>query len=309
MKRMTRLSVLTLIASGGLIAALAAPAMATTDNSADAAPNGEVQQTVTVVGTGSAVHLSDASVFSGSIHFRVSSTNPQTQNGGGSDVSLFRLKEGKTLADVSRALHEEFSQDPQTAAKGTRDILATAIIRGLADVVPGHPETVTEFLGAGTFWAMDLANPPVSGPPQFTKLEVRGGGHNIEQDSDLPSQVQVSTVDEHFRAPDVWPHEGTYSFTNNADVIHFMQLQPVKPGTTDEDVQDFFDAILNGKNNVPPPFAAGPTGGNDVVSPGFGLQVTYDLPAGRYVLLCFVADEQTGIPHAFMGMHRVIVLR
>jgi len=39
-----------------------------------------------------------------------------------------------------------------------------------------------------------------------------------------------------------------------------------------------------------------------------GMQLTYNLPAGRYVLLCFVADEQTGIPHAFMGMHKVVVL-
>jgi hypothetical protein len=218
------------------------------------------------------------------------------------------LKKGKTLADVTRALHEEFSQNPQIAAKGTRDIVATAEIFGLADVVPGHAETVTEFLAPGHYWLMDLANLPPNGTPHFTRLGVDAGGRNIEQDSDLRSQVHVTTVDEHFLAPRTWPHEGTYTFTNHADTIHFMQLQPVKPGTTDKDVQNFFDAVLSGKN-VPPPFIAGPTGGNDVVSPGNTLQLTYDLPRGTYVLLCFVADDQTGIPHAFMGMHRVITLR
>lgn len=308
MTRSIRLSLLVLAASGGLVAAAAGPAVAAGDVTSDGAPNGEVQQTVDAVGNGHAVHLSAGWAYSGSIHFAVSTTAPQTQNGGGSAVSLFQLKPGRDLDDVTRALHEEFSSNPPTAAKGTRDILATAVVHGLADVVPGHPETVTEFLAPGTYWVMDVANVPPRGAPTFTRLVVRPAIRHIEQDSDLPSQVHVSTVDEHFQAPSVWPHEGTYTFSNNADVIHFMNLEPVKPGTTDRDVQRFFDSILNGKNNVPPPFRAGPTGGNDVVSPGNSLQVTYDLPAGRYVMVCFVADEQTGIPHAFMGMHKVVVL-
>jgi hypothetical protein len=45
-----------------------------------------------------------------------------------------------------------------------------------------------------------------------------------------------------------------------------------------------------------------------VTSPGVTLQLTYDLPAGTYVLTCFIADDVTGMPHAFMGMHKVIVL-
>jgi len=309
MKRSIRLSLLVLAATGGMVAAAAVPAVASEDASSGA-PNGEIQQTVHLVGNGHAVRSSARWVYSGSIHFAVSTTAPQTQNGDGSAVSLFRLKAGKDLGDVTRSLHEEFSQNPATAAKGTRDILATAIVRGLADLVPASsPETVTEFLSPGTYWLMDIANLPPRGAPQFTRLVVKPAIRHIEQDSDLRSQVHVTTVDEHFGVSTTnWPHAGTYTFSNNADAIHFMQLQPVKPGTTDRDVQRFFDSILNGKNNVPPPFAAGPTGGNDVVSPGYSLQLTYNLPAGRYVLLCFVADEQTGIPHAFMGMHKVVVL-
>jgi hypothetical protein len=37
--------------------------------------------------------------------------------------------------------------------------------------------------------------------------------------------------------------------------------------------------------------------------------VAYHLPRGTYVLMCFVADDMTGIPHALMGMHLVIELR
>ena len=37
--------------------------------------------------------------------------------------------------------------------------------------------------------------------------------------------------------------------------------------------------------------------------------MAYNLPKGTYVLMCFVADDMTGIPHAFMGMHKVIKLK
>ena len=53
-----------------------------------------------------------------------------------------------------------------------------------------------------------------------------------------------------------------------------------------------------------PPFRAGPSGGNDVVSPGGTIQVAHNLPAGTYALFCFVADDMTGIPHALLGCTR-----
>jgi hypothetical protein len=37
--------------------------------------------------------------------------------------------------------------------------------------------------------------------------------------------------------------------------------------------------------------------------------VTYNLPRGTYVLICFVSDEETGMPHALMGMHKVVILK
>jgi hypothetical protein len=84
-----------------------------------------------------------------------------------------------------------------------------------------------------------------------------------------------------------------------------MVLQPVKKGTTDKQVADF---LASGSQGAPPFAGSGPSVANDVVSPGYSLQVTYDLPEGTYVLLCFVADDVTGKPHALMGMHKVVVL-
>ncbi len=84
-----------------------------------------------------------------------------------------------------------------------------------------------------------------------------------------------------------------------------MNLTPVKDGTTDRQVQAYFDS----HSQKPPKFLkAGPSIGNDVTSPGQSLQLTYNLPKGTYVALCFIADDMTGAPHATMGMHKVVVL-
>jgi hypothetical protein len=285
-----------LAAAGGLLVGTVGPALA------DGGDHGE-GQTVTVVGNGSSVHLSRTSVEAGSVSFRVSTTNPSGANGGGSEVTMFRLNPGHTLDDVFRHFPEEFSSDPATAAKGTRDLIADATFRGLALVSKGHPEVVTETLRPGTYYVLDIGNMP-TGRPAVTTLTVRHDGES--GDGEQHAQVHVRTVDDRFVAPKSWPHEGTYSFTNGSDTAHMMLLLPVKPGTTDAEVSAAFSSTASG----PPAFALmGPTGGNDVVSAGYSLTVSYDLPAGTYVMVCFVADETTGLPHVAMGMHQVVVLK
>ncbi|MGZ4506621.1 MAG: hypothetical protein ACXVX0_05140 [Blastococcus sp.] len=300
MRRPVLKATLVLLSVGGLLTLGMSPALA--DGSRGDRNHDEIQQTVHVVGTGSAVQIDHSTIRSGSIRFKVSTTNPQTQQGGGSQVSLFALKSGVSVSRFNSDLADEFSQNPKVAARGTRELTRDVRVAGLADVVPGTPAVVTEFLAPGSYYLMDLGNGKL--PPALTSLTVRKAGENVEQDSDLTSQVTVSvTSADRFIAPRNWPDEGTYTFHNVSDTLHFMSITPVKPGTTDQQISDFF----SGKSsNVP--LLPGPSVGNDVVSPGGSLQLTYDLPAGTYVLVCFVADDVTGMPHALMGMHKVVVL-
>src|SRR3954465_5936332 len=88
--------------------------------------------------------------------------------------------------------------------------------------------------------------------------------------------------------------------------LHFMALMRVRTGTLDSQVQKYFDSGTQG----PPPFAQkGPGVGMGVQSPGRQARLTHDVPAGTYVMLCLVGDDKTGMPHAFMGMHRVVTLK
>jgi hypothetical protein len=312
-------SIIRLAAAGltvcGTMVAFALPASAGTQAAAS--------HCISVRGTGSRVILSQIFFRSGSVCFDVSSSNPGTPGGGGgSAINLFRLNRGVTWVQARKDFRDEFSSNPVTAAEGTRDLTRDVSSYGLADVVPGHPETVTVNLAQGTYYIWDLAKTAAGGPlPDQVPLYGIGGvpgdsliggvlgdslSGGVPGDS-LSGSVQVAaTSADRFTAPATWPHSGTYLFHNVADTIHLMEIIPVKPGTTDEEIQAFF----NSNSTAPPPFfAPGPSGGNDVVSPGNTIQVSYSLPRGTYVLMCFVADDMTGIPHAIMGMHEVIELR
>jgi hypothetical protein len=283
---------LVVLAAGGLVG------MGMSSASASTCPP---RQVVDVVGTADGVHLSQTSVKAGVVSFTVSSTVAAGPDGGGSEVSLFRPAHGASLDKVMADFQDEFSQDPQTAAKGTQELTHDAVFRGLADVVPGTPLTVTESLPAGHYFVFDGGSHP---PVPFT---VTPSAHGRDGDAGPDSAFTVKmTSDDKFIAPRKWSHRGTVTVANVSDTLHFMNLVPVAKGTTDDQIQQFFASGAQGA----PPFAdpSRPSVGSDVESPGQSLQLSYDLPPGTYALLCFVADDETGMPHAMMGMHKVVVL-
>ena len=261
------------------------------------------RSSVSVVGNGSHVTLSRSSVDEGIVRFRVSSTFA----GGSSNITMFQPKAHVNVAKVLADLQEEFSSDPATAAKGTRDLVRDARFFGLADVAPGNPAIVTERLKRGTYYLMDLGAPP-TGAPALTRLRVRGHGDDDGDHVSLPrakATVDLTSADR-FVVHGRLPAHGTVRVRNVSDTIHFMGISPVKKGTTDAQIQAFFDS---GTQQPPPFFVDGPSVGMDVQSPGRQAFLTYRLPPGTYVLFCFVADDKTGMPHALMGMHKVVTLR
>lgn len=103
------------------------------------------------------------------------------------------------------------------------------------------------------------------------------------------------------------PAKGRFLFKNrgNTGVPHFVIMQQVAEGTTTDQVLEF----LQTEEGPPPPWlmAGGLETGS--ISPGRSITVNYDLPAGQYVVMCFFPDPKMGgMPHALMGMLRMIHL-
>ncbi|GAA2112519.1 hypothetical protein GCM10009726_29320 [Nocardioides furvisabuli] len=104
------------------------------------------------------------------------------------------------------------------------------------------------------------------------------------------------------------PAEGRFLFKNkrSSGMPHFVVLQQVASGTTTDQVLDF----LQSEEQGPPPSWLLPgelaTG---TLSPGRSMTVDYELPPGQYVVMCFFPDpDMGGMPHAMMGMLRMITL-
>jgi len=286
--------------------ALAAGAMTTSTTGAQARQQSQPARaaaaatSVTVTSDGTHVTVSRTSVDAGYVSFRVRATNATMD----SDVVLFRPKSHATVANVLNGFKEEFSTNPKVSAKGTRDLTRDAWFSGLALVGKTSPATVKQYLKQGSYYAIDLSRyPTVALRP--TRLTVRSAGATHHRPPAYSATVTLTTSDR-FVTPGTLAAKGTVRVRNTSDTLHFMELMRVSKGTTDAQVQKYFDSGAQG----PPPFAQkGPGVGMGVLSPGRQARLTYDVPAGTYVMLCFVGDDETGMPHAFMGMHHVVTLK
>ena len=103
------------------------------------------------------------------------------------------------------------------------------------------------------------------------------------------------------------PMKGRFTFKNKADEPHFVILQQVAEGTTTDQVLQF---LQTDDGTSPPPSWALPASlTTGTLSPRRSMTVNYDLPAGQYVIMCFFPDpEMGGMPHALMGMLKMIHL-
>lgn len=91
---------------------------------------------------------------------------------------------------------------------------------------------------------------------------------------------------------------------------HFAEIMMVPEGTTNENIKAAIDAEMGGTPEAEPvDFSqAMPVTYLSEQSEGVSSWSPVTLEAGTYALMCWVADPETGMPHAMMGMHSVFVV-
>jgi hypothetical protein len=238
----------------------------------------------------------------GLVHFHISTDNPE-----GRQLQVFRPHQGvsldKVLADLTKAIDES---DPATAAAGINAFNKDAEALGGGFASPKVPVDVTEQISDGTVYLLDfsafLADPA---HPVLKALELCDG--DKDGLAPFPRGIVLQEKGPRFRVEDVNQANAPILVHNTTDEIHEMAIQPVKPGTTDAQIQAYFDALAHGQQ-PPSPFTGPPSGLGAISADHTALVQAENLPAGRYVLLCFVPDDENGIPHAFLGMHKVVQL-
>jgi hypothetical protein len=211
------------------------------------------------------------------------------------DIQLQQLADGYTPNDYKADADKAFGQGNLRALAR---IYENVDFQGGATATEDRDARFAVTLRRGTYIV-------TSGEATFTRLHVSGA--KVDGAIDPDAVIRAVTSDDgmqHFRSKSELPHRGWLKFRNAASQPHFVLLQQVAKGTTRSDVNEYFQS---GSQDDPPWIRAAfdETG---LVSPDRTLYYHYRLPRGRYLVICFMPDLETGAPHGVMGMFRLITL-
>jgi hypothetical protein len=289
------------LVTGGVLAAVTPATLASASDA----------QTIRLTVTGDGTHgsASRTHVHPGwlSVHVQDDTTAQQ-----GVQLTVASLREdytvGRMLKDIDAQIGPNSS--PPAAAASTRDLNKIAIAYGGADTFKSSFTSDSVYLPrAGTYYAISTTGGRASVIATLKARGARAGDHptpqaTIHLGNAAGKDVITLSGDEDL------PTNGVIRVANDGGGIHLMQMMKIHDGVTDGQVQAEFDAFLNGQTPTSDPAGLnGPPSvlvGADVLSTGHSSLLRYNVPAGTYLVLCFVADDMTGLPHAFMGMHLVV---
>lgn len=281
----TRIRANVLVATLGTGAMVAGLAVAPT--AADASTAGLPRITVTM--NSDSIKLSGGTLLqAGRVVFAVKSGN-----GAEHSLQLMRFRNGYTLANF-RADHEA-GLDRDSSPAATRRIYKGVTFLG--GTLTGH--AFSETLYPGTYVLLDSDGPR----PNFTRFHVSG----TPSVRSWPGDGSVITArGMRFSAGGAIPGKGWTVFSNADSEPHFMSMVRVKTGTTRAMVKKAISNQTSGQ----PRWILGPGIDLGVVSPGTQILFRHNLPAGRYLALCFMPDPaHHDTPHALRGMYDFIRVR
>lgn len=172
-----------------------------------------------------------------------------------------------------------------------------ALWAGGTEAKTNHPGRFAQVLTVGTYFLFDQTGPSVTKLAVTGPVSARGGA--------VASSTIVGTPRERFRAPAAIPRRGWTLFKDTADEPQYLVMQRVKRGTTRAQAGRFIRSESHGE----PSWLRSGEASSGVISGGTRTRFHYNLPPGQYLLSCWFPSAKTGMPHATMGMFRMINLR
>ncbi len=208
-------------------------------------------------------------------------------------AALFRLADGKTAADVEALAAESSEEAPLP------DWMIAA--GGPVAVAPTQQASTFVDLEAGTYVLL-CAIPDAEGVPhmnlgQMATMEVGAAPEDAAAAAAPEASAAIGLGDFAFTVDESLPAGAqVIEVTNNGAQPHESVLMKLNEGATAAEVAAAFAPGASG----PPP--AMPVGGVAPIAPGAAQRFPADLSAGRYALLCFLPDPESGKPHVELGM-------
>jgi plastocyanin len=269
-------------ALAGIVAAGAWPLAATARQTTASAPAAAARAAVsiTIMARDYSFDAPDA-VSAGPVSFVLQNEGQEEHH-----AQFVRLNDGVTLEQFGAALR----QGPAAA-------FPLVTFRGGPSVTrPGQASfEVTLDLEPGTYMMLCFIESP-DGVPHLAKGMVRPLAVT-------PSPTVVMR-DFAFDVPAIRAGVQTVRVVNQGPQPHEMAIARVPDDVTPEQI-----AAALERPEAPPPFPMENLSGMQALSSGLEGWVTVDFVAGTYVLLCFVPDPATGLPHVALGMYAVVTVR
>jgi hypothetical protein len=227
-----------------------------------------------------------SSLRAGRVTFRVVSPK------GDHELQLLRLHPGYSLQQAGADFGKAFNGD----VAAVRRLDAGITFRGGAEAKPHHNGLFTVSLKAGDYLAVDQDSNAMA------PLHVFGTPRNAARPR---TRGSVTAYSYGFGGSVRLPHDGWIRFFNQSDQPHFIVLNHVKRGTTATMVRKYFASGGQGR----PAFGLRAETSMAVVSPNRSEFFHIHLPRGKYLMACYWPDDDTGMPHALMGMWRLVTVR
>ncbi|GGR06409.1 hypothetical protein [Deinococcus ruber] len=222
------------------------------------------------------------------------------------DIGIFRLKPGVTDAQFRTV----GAQVATNAAKDATDRLNHMVdaLGGVGDVQPGNSDSATLYLTPGRYVlasldADDTTHKTALSMGYFREINVRGPAL---KNAPAAADYRIRMVDYRFELPQgVRAGTHTWRVLNSGQEPHFALLARLLPGKT---FKDAMASLMKNDQQGPPPVDFEHSVYAQVLTHGQSEDVSWNLSAGHYVVVCFV-DNKQGVPHALMGMAQELVVR
>jgi hypothetical protein len=199
---------------------------------------------------------------------------------------------------------------------GTRSTLAADVAAYTSSGLPVALERDFELAGGtdvgsamcallrpGTYYALDTTPETVT-PQQIAPVAVAGAPHAAPLPR-LTGAITAVGAMSWAPAPARMAARGTLAVVNASTETHVVSLVRYLPG---KDLADLRAVLADPDGDPGTVLDQSAHLDSGAVSAGGAQTLSYALPPGRYAVLCFWPDLETGVPHAMMGMVRSITV-
>jgi hypothetical protein len=247
--------------------------------------------TVTIRDASSGVTGIPAAIPAGQYQFNINSSVP------GSSVQIARVGSDYSVTQTLKDVGAAFGPHSAASAAATKRLYShTTFVGGRAG-----SGSYSAYLSPGGYFAIDTENNKLE---QFTVNPAKalpnypGANLHIDGGMSMPNGM------DHFawRVSGDLKKSGVIKFsTVSGDEPHFLDVYYIHPGKT--------SAQCLAYNGAPAGAPCDDLLDTGIISPLTSMTIPYNFPhAGHYLITCFMPDDDSGAPHAALGMVSTVIL-